>query len=99
MKYIIKDADGNVTNPCIKANAEFMAATFTHYEEWTEPEVREPTAAETARIWRDQELLATDTASQTPDWPNRDNILNYRIALRQWPSTDSFPTTRPILGG
>lgn len=98
MKYIIKDADGNVTNPCIKANAEFMAATFTHYEEWTEPEVREPTAAETARIWRDEELLATDTASQIPDWPNRDNILTYRTALRQWPSTSDFPDIPPELG-
>ena len=99
MNYIIKDADGNITNPCIKASAEFMEANFEHYEEWAEPEVREPTAAEAGRRWRDEELLATDTASQIPDWPIRDNILTYRIALRQWPSTDSFPTTRPILGG
>ena len=98
MNYIIKDADGNVTNPCIKASAEFMAATFTHYEEWAEPQVREPTAAETARIWRDEELLATDTASQIPDWPNRDNILLYRTALRNWPASDDFPATRPTLG-
>ena len=98
MKYNIKDADGNITNT-ITADAEFVAANFDHYELWVAPTPVEPTAAEAGRMWRDMELSSTDTASQTPDWPNRDNILTYRIALRQWPSTDSFPTTRPILGG
>jgi hypothetical protein len=51
-----------------------------------------------ARKWRDQELEATDKASQTPDWPNRDNILLYRTALRNWPSTEDFPSIRPELG-
>jgi hypothetical protein len=51
-----------------------------------------------ARKWRDQELEATDKASQTPDWPNRDNILLYRTALRNWPSTEDFPNIRPELG-
>jgi|GEM_PF-4088169 len=51
-----------------------------------------------ARDWRDAELSSSDTASQTPDWPNRDNILNYRTALRDWPSTGDFPATRPTLG-
>ena len=37
-------------------------------------------------------------AAQTPDWPNRDNILTYRTALRDWPSTSDFPDTRPTLG-
>jgi len=48
--------------------------------------------------WRNAELLATDTAAQTPDWPNRDNILLYRTALRDWPSTSDFPDTLPTLG-
>jgi len=55
-------------------------------------------ADEEARQWRDTELEATDKAAQTPDWPNRDNILAYRTALRDWPSTASFPATRPELG-
>ena len=96
MKYNIKDADGNITNT-INADAEFVEANFEHYELWVEPTAPEPTAAEEARQWRDGELSSTDTASQTPDWPNRDNILTYRTALRDWPSTDSFPTTRPEL--
>jgi len=55
------------------------------------------TAEEEARQWRDMELSSSDTAAQTPDWPNRDNILTYRAALRDWPSTFDFPATRPEL--
>jgi len=98
MNYIIKDSDGNITNPCIKASAEFVEANFEHYELWVEPTPPEPTAAEDARQWRDMELSVTDRAAQTPDWPNRDNILSYRTALRDWPATDDFPDTRPEVG-
>jgi len=54
-------------------------------------------ADDAARQWRDSELSATDIAAQTPDWPNRTNILAHRTALRNWPSTSDFPTTRPEL--
>ena len=97
MKYNIKDADGNITNT-INADAEFVEANFDHYELWVEPTAPEPTAAEEARQWRDAELSSSDTAAQTPDWPNRDNILLYRTALRNWPASDDFPATRPTLG-
>ena len=97
MKYIIKDADGNITNT-INADAEFVEANFEHYEELIAPTTPEPTAEEEARMWRNMELSSTDTASQTPDWPNRANILTYRTALRNWPSTSEFPATRPELG-
>ena len=50
-----------------------------------------------ARSWRDSELTLTDQASQTPDWANRDNILKYRTALRDWPSTEDFPDKKPTL--
>ena len=96
MKYNIKDADNNVINT-IKADLAFVEANFDYYEEWVAPTPEEPTAAETARLWRNQELATTDTASQTQDWPNRDNILTYRTALRNWPSTSDFPETRPEL--
>jgi len=97
MKYNIKDADGNVINT-IKSNAEFVEANFEHYEEWVAPTPVEPTAEEEARQWRNDELSSSDTAAQTPDWSNRDNILTYRTALRDWPSTEDFPETRPTLG-
>jgi len=96
MKYNIKDASGNITNTII-ADLAFVEANFDYYEEWVAPTPEEPTAAETARLWRNQELATTDTASQTQDWPNRDNILTYRTALRNWPSTSDFPETRPEL--
>ena len=96
--WVIKDADGNITNPCIKGTEEFVAANFDYYEAFVEPEVPALTAEQEARQWRDQELNATDQASQTPDWPNRDNILIYRAALRDWPSTADFPDTKPTLG-
>ena len=96
--WVIKDADGNVTNPCIKGTEEFVKATFSHYTAFVESEAPALTAEQEARRWRDEELIATDIASQTPDWPNRDNIITYRAALRNWPSTSDFPDTKPVLG-
>ena len=98
MIYNILDAtDGNIINR-INSSVEFVEANFEHYELYVAPTPAEPTAEEEARMWRNGELSATDTASQTPDWPNRDNILLYRAALRNWPATSDFPATRPELG-
>jgi len=97
-KWIIKDADGNVTNPCIKGEESWVKANFDYVEAYVEPTALELTAEEKARMWRDMELSSTDQASQTPDWPNRDNILLYRTALRDWPSTAEFPSgVKPTL--
>lgn len=76
------------------------------YDGWYEDkgprlEIPEPTQEEIeakARQWRNKQLGATDQAAQTPDWPNRENILTYRQALRDWPATDDFPDTRPEVG-
>ena len=99
MKYNIKDADGNITNTIV-ADAEFVEANFEHYEEWTGSGSGpvEPTAEEEGRMWRDSELASTDEAAKIPDWPNRANILVYRQDLRDWPSTQDFPDTKPALG-
>jgi hypothetical protein len=99
MKYNIKDADGNITNTIV-ADAEFVEANFEHYEEWTDPnpEPVEPTAEETARQWRDSELASTDYIMPLTDHPQRNDYITYREDLRQWPSTNSFPATRPELG-
>ena len=96
-KWIIKDAENNIINSCILADEDFVKANFTHYEAVVAPTTPELTAEQKARIWRDVELASTDQASQTPDWPNRDNILLYRIKLRDWPSTSDFPATKPTL--
>ena len=97
MKYIIKDADGNITNT-INADAEFVEANFEHYEEYVAPTPVEPTAEETERTWRDSELSATDYIVPLSDHPQRDAYIAYRTALRNWPSTEDFPATRPTLG-
>ncbi len=100
MKYNIKDADGNITNT-ITADADFVEANFEHYELWVASAPEEFTQEDIeaiAKLWRDGELQRTDKAAQTPDWPNRDNILTYRVALRDWPATDNFPDTRPEVG-
>ena len=53
---------------------------------------------EMERKWRDQELASTDFILPLTDYPKRDDYITYREELRQWPSTDSFPATRPELG-
>ena len=65
---------------------------------WTIADNQDANSEALAKAWRDSELEATDKAAQTPDWPNRANILTYRTALRDWPSTSDFPETRPVLG-
>jgi len=96
-KWVIKDVDGNITNACIKGEETWVRANFDYVEAFVELVPREITAEEEARMWRDMELSSTDQAAQTPDWPNRDNILLYRTALRDWPSTSDFPATKPTL--
>ena len=99
MKYNIKDADDNITNTII-ADAEFVAANFEHYELWADltPAPVEPTAAEEARQWRDGELSSSDYIVPLSDHPQRAAYMTYRTALRNWPSTEDFPATRPTLG-
>jgi len=97
MKYnILDNADGNVIN-VIEADAEFVAEHYEHYELYVEPTASQPTAAEIARSWRNVELLASDYIVPLSDHPQHADYLSYRILLRNWPSTDSFPTTRPEL--
>jgi len=56
------------------------------------------TPEQEAREWRDAELARTDIAAMVSDFPNVDAILVYRVALRNWPSTEDFPSIRPELG-
>jgi hypothetical protein len=56
------------------------------------------TPAEEARKWRDEELQRTDVAATVSDFPNAEAVIAYRKLLRDWPDSDEFPTTRPVLG-
>lgn len=49
------------------------------------------------RKWRDEELERTDWIIPITDHPDRASHITYRANLRNWPSTDSFPETRPTL--
>jgi hypothetical protein len=49
------------------------------------------------RDWRDLELLLTDFIVPLSDHPQRAAYMTYRTALRDWPSTESFPDTKPTL--
>ena len=51
-----------------------------------------------AILWRNDELARTDIAATVSDYPNAAAIITYRAALRDWPSTEDFPETRPTLG-
>jgi hypothetical protein len=95
MKYIIKDADGNITNT-INADAEFVEANFEHYELYVAPAPAEPTAGDPERMWRDMELSSSDYIVPLSDHPKHAEIIAYRVALRAWPDTNDFPDTRPI---
>jgi cytochrome c len=99
--YIIKNEEGEEVNRVI-ASAEFVKTNYPSSHEMVVPaELTEEELLDVLKItekdWRDRELKATDQAAQTPDWPNRDNILTYREALRDWPATADFPDTRPEL--
>jgi hypothetical protein len=48
------------------------------------------------RVWRDSELQSTDFIVPLTDYPTHAATLIYRQELRDWPSTDAFPDTKPI---
>lgn len=49
------------------------------------------------RQWRNDELKKSDWIVPITDHPERASYLTYRANLRNWPSTDDFPGTRPTL--
>ena len=54
--------------------------------------------ADGQKAWRNEELQATDWIVPITDHPQHAAYMAYRQALRDWPSTDAFPDTRPELG-
>jgi len=95
MKWIIKDVDGNITNPCVLGDESWVKAHFDYVEEYVEPTAPELTAEEEARLWRDIELSVTDNTPS--DHSQYNAIIAYRVSLRQWPQTADFPAIKPTL--
>ena len=55
-------------------------------------------AAVRERVWRDSELVRTDTVVDVSDYNNKTNMVAYRKELRDWPTTPYFPSsTKPVL--
>ena len=100
--FKILNNNGDVINR-VRADSDFMEEHYAgSYEAVVVPA---PTADEIARAnvrqarsWRDGELTATDHITAITDYPQRAAYMTYRTALRDWPSTEDFPETRPTLG-
>ena len=92
--WVIKDADGNVTNPGLLATEEFVKENFDYYEEQA---VDVETPEQTAIFWRDKTLISSDWIVPITDHPQHAAYIAYRAALRDWPSTADFPDTKPTL--
>ena len=95
--WIIKDADGNIINPHLIGSEEFVKANFDHYEAFPEEEETPMTPEEEAREWRDGQLIALDSMVTVTDHPKHAAYIAFRQELRDWPSTDDFPDTKPTL--
>jgi len=64
-------------------------------------EPQDPTVSEieqAARDWRNAEIQSTDFVVPLTDHPQHAAYMTYRAALRDWPSTSDFPSTKPVLG-
>ena len=62
-----------------------------------EPTSEDQTTEQQAKEWRDSELVRTDSLFGLTDHPDHSKIVDYRKALRDWPSTSDFPDTLPTL--
>ena len=96
--YRVTDSDGNVSR--IVAPEEFAKAQYESYELEPEvgPAIPAPEPPNPEKEWRDQELQQTDWVVAVTDHSELAAYKTYRQELRDWPSTDEFPDTRPTLG-
>ena len=94
--YRVTDSDGNISR--IVASEEFAKAQYASYELEVAPAISDLEIAQAERTWRDRELQQTDWIIAVTDHPELAAYKTYRQELRDWPSTDEFPDTRPTLG-
>jgi hypothetical protein len=93
-RYRIKDGLGNVINT-IKAPEEFVKKHYTNYE-LIIPVIKESDPEVQARMWRNNMLDKSDVmVEHLPDHPDHTKWKDWRITLRNWPSTKDFPKKLP----
>jgi hypothetical protein len=63
---------------------------------WSHPVKSQEEIEAKAKAWRDNELKSTDYIVPLTDHPDQSATLTYRQELRDWPSTDAFPETKPV---
>jgi len=101
--YKITYEDGTTGNIVASEEMARTVAGGGSYELIPVPQESDEVKAEIAilegRAWRDAELNRTDRFVSVTDHPDHTAIIAYRVALRNWPGTDSFPSgTKPTLG-
>lgn len=78
-----------LTEDIVKIGYTYDGSTFA-------PKVKTQEELETeGRAWRNTELRETDFIVPLADYPNHALWLTYREELRDWPSTENFPNTKP----
>jgi len=95
--YIIKNESNEEINRIV-ADLEFVEANHSGRYEEVIPATDSVPEEDAARLWRDEELEATDFIVPLSDHPQRAAYMTFRTALRDWPESDDFPDTRPELG-
>ena len=90
MNYVIYNGD-NIE--AIYSTLE--EATIAGAEDFSE--ITDEKLDEIQRSWRDKALKESDWIVAITDHPERANYLAYRSNLRDWPSTEDFPNTKPTL--
>ena len=94
--YRVTDSDGDVSR--IIASEEFAKAHYVSYELEPLRTKSDSEIAQREKDWRDRELKGTDWIFPLTDHPQHAAYKTYRQELRDWPSTEDFPDTRPELG-
>jgi len=64
---------------------------------WSHPVKTSEELEAEGREWRDSELQSTDYIVPLTDHPDHAATITYRQELRDWPSTDVFPDTKPTI--
>ena len=89
-EYILQDNEYVV-------NVEFDPSLFEkNYDPSTQSfSINTEVKEELAVNWRNSELERTDSLMQLSDYPYKDQLVEYRQTLRDWPDTSDFPNVKP----
>lgn len=88
-QYEVFDEDGNSINKIV-ADESFVKENFSSYK--LLPPFR---SAKKEIYWRNEMLSQTDSLMILADYPHKEQLTEWRQSLRDWPSTEDFPETRP----